>query len=120
VLDSVSWGFLAEPLTKGELLIYAFLLIQLAILYLWLVIVHTFNGWLTTIRAPTGFGKGDKTVPELTSEEILRLAKYSSALQSLQHQKTISGTELVMAVRTVSPEIIQQDSSDWALMIALI
>lgn len=46
---------------------------------------------------------------EPTPQEILRLAKYFSALQSLQRQKTISVADLVMAVRTVSPEIVQQD-----------
>lgn len=46
---------------------------------------------------------------EPTPQETLRLAKYSSVLQSLQVQKNISVADLVMAVRTVSPELIEKD-----------
>lgn len=51
VLDSASWGLLAEPLTKGEQVLYAVMLMQLAVVYVWLVTLPACHGWFIIPRA---------------------------------------------------------------------
>ena len=51
ILDPALWGPLAEPLTKGELVIYAIMHIQLSAVYVWLVVVPAYRGWSVIIRA---------------------------------------------------------------------
>lgn len=51
VLASASWGSLAEPLTKGEFVLYAIMHIQLSAVYIWLVVLPAYRGWSVIIRA---------------------------------------------------------------------
>jgi len=51
VLDSASWGLLAEPLTSGEWVLYAVMLTQMAVVYAWLVALPAWRGWLIIPRA---------------------------------------------------------------------
>ena len=50
------------------------------------------------------------------AHKFLRLTKYLTALQSLQHQRTISISDLVMAVRTISPEVVQMDMQELGIV----
>lgn len=60
VLDPASWGTLAEPLKLGEQVVYALLILPVAVLYVWKVLSPMWTGWKAVLGACSWLqGKGN-------------------------------------------------------------
>jgi hypothetical protein len=51
ILDPSRWGSLAEPLTRGEKVIYSLLLVPTVAVYIWKVSLPVWKGWKAVIAA---------------------------------------------------------------------